>query len=128
MKAKSFFYFVVLSILVFGCEKYDGSNTIVGIWQCKEITSNGIYKVYDVSIEPDGKNDSTRFWVFNFYNVGMDFKTLISLDDSTFTILSSNYSQYNIQGTGKFHKKPFSIDWVYSISGDPNVQARFEKP
>lgn len=92
------------------------------------MSSNGSYQAYDVSIEPDNGNDSTRFWVFNFHNLGMDFKVLISLDDSTFTILAGNYLEYGIQGTGVLRQRPLAIDWEYSVRGTPVIQARFEKP
>lgn len=109
--------------MLWSCEKFDGAKTITGIWRCKEITTQGDSRIYNVSIEPFGNNDSTKFIVLNFYNLGMDFETMVELNDSIFTIASSS-----IQGSGIFHKQSFTIDWNYSIAGDPNVQARFEKP
>lgn len=109
--------------MLWSCEKFDGARTITGMWRCKEITTQGDLRIYNVSIEPFGNNDSTKFEILNFNNLGMDIGTFVEFDGTTFTIVSSG-----IQGSGVFDEQTFTIDWKYSIAGDPNVQARFEKP
>jgi len=129
VKAKSVFYIGILLIsMCWSCEKYDGPGGITGIWNVQEITTQGNPKVYNVSVEAFGDNDSTKFIILNFYDAGMDFETTVELKDSIFTIISGNSFEYSIQGTGVLHKKSFTIDWQYSITGDPYVQAHFEKP
>lgn len=129
MKAKSVFYigFLLISIL-WGCEKFDGANTITGTWRVEEITPEGNYRVYNVSIEPFGNNDSTKFRVLNFYDLGIDIETMVELDDPIFTIIP-NLGPV-VRGNGVFHKKSFTIDWEYYITGNSSVavQAHFEKP
>ncbi len=119
--------------LLFGssCDNFESSNTIVGVWRNKELYSNNNYRTYNVSIERYDDIDTSTFIIYNMYNQGFDFETLVHLKDSTFTILGNNNGISTISGKGIFHKKTYTIDWEYSISGevyDPAVFAHFEKP
>lgn len=128
MKIKSVSFIVLLLVFVsWSCEKFDGARTITGMWRVQEITPEGDYRVYNVSIEPFGNNDSTKFEIFNFNNSGMDIGTFVELDDSLFTIIPSSGI---VRGDGVFHEKSFTIDWEYYVSGNSLVaaQAHYEKP
>lgn len=127
---------VMISIfsLIIGssCDKFDSSNTITGVWRSKETFNGNNFRIYNVSVERYDIIDTNTYIVFNMYNLGMDFETLVQLKDSTFTIMGSSDGMTSISGKGTFHKKSFTIEWQYSIAGnglnDPAVIALFEKP
>ncbi|MGD9978531.1 MAG: hypothetical protein AB7S54_11430 [Bacteroidales bacterium] len=113
-----------------GCDKYDSSNSITGIWRNRENYSNDQYRTYNISVEQYDYIDTSTYVIYNMYNLGMDFETLVQLKDSTFRILGSS-SAISISGKGTFHRSSFTIEWEYSISGDtydPSVYAFSEKP
>lgn len=113
------------------CDNFDSSNTITGVWRNRESYSNNNFRTYNVSVERYDVIDTSTYIIYNMYNLGFEFETLVQLKDSTFTILGSNNGVSSISGKGTFHKKSFTIDWEYSVSGDaydPAVFAHFEKP
>lgn len=97
------------------------------MWRVQEISPQGIYSVYNVSIEPFENNDSTKFEILNFNNSGMDIGTFVEFNGLKFKIISSPEI---VSGNGVFNKESFTIDWEYYVSGNSLVaaQAHFEKP
>lgn len=123
--------FILLLIAGSSCDKFDSSNTITGVWRNREIYKGGNPRTYNVSIERYDYIDTNTYVIYNMYNLGMDFETLVQLKDSTFRILYSNNGASSIVGKGTFHRKSFTIEWEYSVTGevyDPSVYAFFEKP
>jgi hypothetical protein len=113
------------------CDKFDSTNTITGVWRCRETYSGNNYRTYNVSMEHYDQLDSTSYIIFNLYNLGLEVETYVQLNDTIFSILGSNSDSYIITGKGYFHPLSFTIDWEYSVSGfneDPFVMAHFEKP
>jgi len=124
--------FLIFSLLLgSSCDSFDSSNTITGVWRNRETYSNNRYRTYNVSVERYDLIDTSTYIIFNMYNIGMDFETIVQLKDSTFTIIGTSHPMTSISGKGTLHRHSFTIDWEYSVSGDtydPAVFAHFEKP
>lgn len=77
-------------------------NSIEGTWRCQENSGPYNYRQYNVNVERDAY-DTTRYTIFNLYNLGLNFETYTQLSDSTLTIIMTNSPETSISGHGVVH-------------------------
>ncbi|NJK85388.1 MAG: hypothetical protein HC906_04885 [Bacteroidales bacterium] len=138
---KSFFIpVIVFSViaLVNSCDLIDDvtpDNTIEGQWNCQEsnsLKSTDAEDRYTIYISPDS-NDSTKFYISNFYHLGNDVEATAKLNGMTLTLPKQSLEGgYTINsGTGKISSNYKQITWTYAVddgSGDAdNATATYSK-
>lgn len=105
--------------LLAGCDEFESADTVDGLWVCREVSTNGVNRVYNIDVERGSISDTSQFVVYNLFNLGYEFGVNVSLFDSLFSVTSTTNVVYSVSGTGVLTPKPdnYKIEWNCSISG-----------
>jgi hypothetical protein len=111
---KVLFIIVASLFLLNSCEKDDKIySSIVGTWQCVEISSVHTPNPYFVDIVRE-TSDSTRLVIDNFYNMGYGKEIYATLDGYDIS-LQSNLFGFSIVGEAKVATNFKTIEWEYEV-------------
>lgn len=132
MAPKQFFNLFILFILVAllpSCGKKPNypENSILGGWMCFEAEPN--YRNYPVSIDYFN-DDSSTIVIYNFYNLGFETETFVSVVD-TLLVISGTSGFNDFTGTGHVMRDFSAIYWQFSYFGPasstPQVEAKYRR-
>ena len=111
-------------IIVSSCNKDEDRTTILGSWNCEEITEIGGIVTYQVSITRNHSvpEDSNSYIINNFHNIGNSSSLEVIVEEIESGKLEIVYSPlgFDFKGTGTIAPDFSKIDWLYIANDGVN--------
>jgi hypothetical protein len=124
---------IVLTTIFESCQKdlglTDERETVEGTWKCQEVVNNKDTYSYYVQISK-AADDSTKVYLYNFFQIGMNYKVYAYLNGTSLTIPKQTTDNIQFSGNGTISSGNNTIKWTYSAndgSGTDNVTATYTK-
>lgn len=121
-----------LLILLFACNpnENDALNSniqvsdIVGSWSCKENSFIHGSSSFTVKINKDTTRENGIF-IDNFYHSGNDQQVYATMVNGIINLPNQNFCDYklNVWGTGTVSTNKKTIDWLYYVSTDSDIDS-----
>ncbi len=132
---KGFKYLLPGITLVFlfliSCEPFgDEADTLEGVWNCTENSSEYGYQAYEVNITYL-KSDSSQIGIDNFYNLGSGKVAVADIDIWDLELNTQTIDGFIISGRGTISGNLKKIDITYQVDDGSgtidNVTSSYEK-
>jgi len=109
---------------VSSCNKDEERTTILGSWNCEEITEIGGIVTYQISITRNhyAPNDSNSYLINNFHNIGNSPSLEVIVEEIEIGKLEIAHSPigFDFEGNGTIASDFSKIDWQYKVNDGIN--------